>query len=474
MEFLVDFIRQMVNSRQMHYNFNLCQGTLFIDHFEKLFSARRTRGAMNALERLFPNIQFIIGCNTKSGVERIASHGQKTLPVESPVEHVKKFMKAKSTSDRKTWDYRNNFLKSRFKNTDPAGEDDVVLIDVDSLTPNLALMKLSAHYKKQGRNVILARDSRHCRKSKIVFASCIFNRVINRSKLKKLRNIHGENIRIGGTGVDLSLTLPDEVEKSTPDYSLYPNVDFGLGFLSRGCPGNCGFCIVPKKEGGLRQVAEIDDILPPGFDKLVLMDNNVLALPGAGKILKEMIKRKLRVNFNQSLDIRVIDKRTANLLLKVDSKNYSFTKRMYYFALNSADMIPVFKKKIELFDSLKSGQIRILCMFGYNTTLSDDLARFSYLSRNGMSPFVQRYQPTLGAVQPEIRDFFDTDIEPLLAIRYAQNGRIFENYLKWVSKKYVERYGKLHMPLVDLIFKYNNRHTRHRYIETLAGTRKAG
>lgn len=471
-DFLIDFVRQMDDSRRLSNDFNLCQGILFVDHFEKLFPILQIHQAMKALENLFPNIQFIIGCSTKTGINRIAKFENSLLPVVSPVNYVKQFVIAKSTSDRKTWDYKNNFLKSRFANSAEADKEDVVLIDVDSLVPNLSLMKLSRYYKNKGRNVILARESKIHRKSKFVFASCVFNRVATGKKIKKLRELHGENIQIGGTGVDLSLKLPDEIEYLMPDYSLYPKMNFAMGFLTRGCPNNCSFCLVPAKEGKLRQVAEIEDIVPPEFNKFVIMDNNLLAHPRAYKFLEKMISNKLQVNFNQTLDIRLINKRNANLLQKVDSMNYSFTNRMYYFSFNTSDMIPVIKKKLKLLDSVKPKEIRFICMYGYNTRLSDDIERFSFLQKIRTSPFVQQYRPVLGAQPSEIENYFDTDINCLLRIHFAQNGRIFENFLKWVSKKYVRQFGNLHMPLVDLIFKYNNKHRKHRYIESLAGTRK--
>jgi hypothetical protein len=470
--FLIDFIRQLIDSRQWSNDFNLCQGVLFIDHFEKLFSAGQTDQAMKTLQDLFPNIQFIIGCTTKTGIDRIQRFESRLLPVLSPINRVKQFVTAKSTSDRKTWDYRNNFLKSRFRKAAGANEDDVVLIDVDSYVPNISLMKLSRHYKNEGRNVILARESRIHRKSKLVFASCVFNRSTTGKKIKKLRELHGDNIQIGGTGVDISLKLPDEIEYLMPDYSLYPTVDFAMGFLTRGCPNNCGFCVVPAKEGKLRQVAEIKDIVPPEFDKFVIMDNNLLAHPGAYKLLEEMISKKLQVNFNQTLDIRLINKRNARLLQKIDSKNYSFTKRMYYFSFNTVDTIPIIRKNLRLLDSVKPREIRFICMYGYNTTLADDIERFSFLQKMGASPFVQQYQPVLGAHSVEIENYFDTTVDRLVEIHFAQNGRIFEKFLKWVSRKYAEQFGRLNMPLVDLIFKYNNRHGKHRYVETLAGTRR--
>ena len=52
------------------------------------------------------------------------------------------------------------------------------------------------------------------------------------------------------SGVTRRMSIPDAVEHTRPDASLYPQFsDTAYGFLSRGCPRNCGFCIVSGKEG---------------------------------------------------------------------------------------------------------------------------------------------------------------------------------------------------------------------------------
>jgi hypothetical protein len=53
----------------------------------------------------------------------------------------------------------------------------VLLLDVDSTLPNLALMKLSRHFKAQGRRVVLAQfKSPHAPlpKAETIYASCVF------------------------------------------------------------------------------------------------------------------------------------------------------------------------------------------------------------------------------------------------------------------------------------------------------------
>ena len=65
--------------------------------------------------------------------------------------------------------------------------------------------------------------------------------------------INGKKIIKGGTGYYFPSggePLPKEIEDSFPDYSIYPQfADTAYGFLTRGCPRGCDFCIVAEKEG---------------------------------------------------------------------------------------------------------------------------------------------------------------------------------------------------------------------------------
>lgn len=63
-----------------------------------------------------------------------------------------------------------------------------------------------------------------------------------------------------------------------PDYDLY-NVDKNLayGFLTRGCPNHCKWCVVPKKEGNIATYMDIEEIAVNGRKNIILMDNNILA-----------------------------------------------------------------------------------------------------------------------------------------------------------------------------------------------------
>jgi len=181
---------------------------------------------------------------------------------------------------------------------------EVGVIDIDGKMPNLALMKLSAYHKAQGDEVTIITPVFAPGYEK-VYASKVFTW----SDLPCM-----ENVEIGGTGVDLSVKLPDEVECLCPDYDLY-HMDYSMGFLTRGCIRNCSFCFVPEKEGNIRPAADIEDFLR--HDKVILLDNNVLAHEHGIKQIEKLADLKVKVDFNQGMDARLIDDGVAKLLAKV-------------------------------------------------------------------------------------------------------------------------------------------------------------
>lgn len=183
----------------------------------------------------------------------------------------------------------------------------IALIDVDGHHyPNLALMRLSAWHKTQGDHVewyspLFSNPER-------IYASKVFSFTPD---YQDYSPAHPEPER-GGTGYDLAKFLPPEVEATLPDYSLYPWFTPALGFTTRGCSRNCRWCVVPRKEGTIRPVDDIERIAA-GRREVILMDNNFLAAPT--EFIREQLDiarhLKLKIDFNQGLDARLIDDRNA-------------------------------------------------------------------------------------------------------------------------------------------------------------------
>lgn len=173
--------------------------------------------------------------------------------------------------------------------------------------PNYALMKISAWHKAQGDSV------------EWWIPMCDYDRVYS----SKVFTFSPENPYLpadtikGGTGYGIYSDLPDEIDAMYPDYSIYPDVRYAIGFLTRGCIRRCPWCVVPRKEGKIRAYRTWREIKRPDSRDIVFMDNNVLACPQGIEQIKDMIGEDVRVDFNQGLDARLIDNDVAEVLSRI-------------------------------------------------------------------------------------------------------------------------------------------------------------
>ena len=280
----------------------------------------------------------------------------------------------------------------------------VVLVHVDGKMPNPALMKLSAFHKKHNDSVMLVKMKDYLHPplelftADSMYASCIFDWSDKKVKLltdfanwKKSKNPNF-GFQIGGSGYNVSLTLPDEIEHTMPDYSLY-GIDYSMGFTSRGCIRNCPWCIVPKKEGVIRDHASISEFHDPKHSKLILLDNNFLASPKWKDNLFHIIEHKLQVNFNQGLDIRLINDYNANLLAHCQFRNWTFKSELLHFAFDEPKIEDAVRKGVEILKThgISPRKLMFYMLVGFNTTFEEDIYRFNVLRELGLNPFVMIY-----------------------------------------------------------------------------------
>ena len=190
----------------------------------------------------------------------------------------------------------------------------VALLAVDSNYPNLALMKVSAWHKSQGDTVEWYNPFDTYDR---LYMAKVFSFTPDYAYV--IANVRGEVVR-GGTGYDIRSSLLGDMDRLQPDYSLYPAVDSrtSYGFLTRGCPNRCRWCVVPQKEGGIRPYMDVDDITLHGARPYaVLMDNNILACDYGLSQLEKIAERGYHVDFNQGLDARLVTPDVARLLARV-------------------------------------------------------------------------------------------------------------------------------------------------------------
>lgn len=257
------------------------------------------------------------------------------------------------------------------------------LIDVDGHHwPNLCLMKLYAYHKARG-DTVEWHDGR--KRYDLVYMSRVFTDSYSKDYTG---TIHADHVIKGGTGYGLSNCLPEEVEHSFPDYSLYPQFKgTAYGFLSRGCPRGCGFCIVGEKEGHRSTaVADLSEFWN-GEKEIKLLDANLLACTDWEKLLFQLIESGALVDFTQGLDVRLITPEKAELLNRVKTK-------MLHFAWDNPeeDLTGYFKRFIELTNVKDYRKRRVYVLTNYGSSHEQDLYRIYTLREMGYDPFVMVYE----------------------------------------------------------------------------------
>ncbi len=179
----------------------------------------------------------------------------------------------------------------------------VMLINIDSSIPNLALEKIAMFHQLKGDDVYW--DIPLIKADK-TYVSCVFD--YNRYKCRDWE--HKDGVSIGGSGYSLTPTLPPEID------SMKPKINFG--FTTRGCIRKCTFCIVPKKEGSIRIIGDIYDFWDGHTKLLTVMDNNILAVPEHfKKIIEQVRDNDLTVDFNQGLYCRLLKEDLCRELLSL-------------------------------------------------------------------------------------------------------------------------------------------------------------
>lgn len=308
------------------------------------------------------------------------------------------------------------------------------LIDVDGHNyPNLPLMKLSAWHKSQGDSVEWYEPlfSGHM---DVVYMSKVFSFSPDYEYY-----IDAEKVYRGGTGYAIKLVdgkevydkskdtpLSAEVEHIYPDYSLYPEMtaDTAYGFLTRGCPRGCSFCHVAAKEGKCSyKVADLSEFWR-GQKHIELLDPNLLACLEWKDLLRQLIDSKARVNFNQGLDIRMVDEQKAEMLSQIPLDAIHFAWDRYEDKSIIQPKFLQFRAKSKI--PPHNLQVYVLCGDHERRVRAEDLYRVYWLRDNGFAPYVMLYNKDDLPKGHELRKFQ----------RYVNNRFVFwkvnsfEEYMK--------------------------------------------
>ena len=256
------------------------------------------------------------------------------------------------------------------------------LIDVDGHSgfPNLALMKLSAWHKAHGDSVEWYQPLFATEPFDRVYMSKVFTFTPDYPYIINAKEIVG-----GGTGYKNYTDLSPEIEYTFPDYSLYPKVDYAVGFLTRGCVRKCPWCVVPKKEGWIHAVNTWQNIKRPDSRDIVFLDNNILASEHGIAQMQDMIGKNVRIDINQAMDARLVTREIAEIISKLKWIKY------IRFAADTSSMIPKVRQAVAYLQEFGVKPYRVF-VYALIQDVDEAHKRICELDKMGVMPFAQPYR----------------------------------------------------------------------------------
>ena len=270
------------------------------------------------------------------------------------------------------------------------------LIDVDGHNfPNLPLMRISAYHKARGDTVEWWWGFNHY---DVVYMSKIFSDAYSPDIPEPL---NADKVIKGGTGYCISLgadgkehfdksknnSLPQEIERCFPDYTIYPQYKFAVSLTSRGCPRQCSFCHVAAKEGckSVRVASVYDFWQRGGQDEIQVLDPNITACRDKRELFREYLETGAMIEFNQGLDIRLLNDDDIADINRMRLKTLHFA-----WDNPNEDLTAKFEKFSQKFRRNSNiGTVYVLT--NYNSTMEQNLFRIYKLRELGFDPYVMVY-----------------------------------------------------------------------------------
>jgi hypothetical protein len=265
--------------------------------------------------------------------------------------------------------------------------------------PNIALMRLSSYHRLRGDQVML-------NPTPIDGCDRVYISTLYTWRRREVEGLAAQfrtqaDVQIGGSGWELKVRLPAELDTIRNDYDLY-GIDYGIGYSSRGCIRHCAHCMVPRAEGLMREEQSIGALLNPRSNKLALLDNNFFASDWRPKIA-EIRQRNLIVDWPQGLDIRLMDLEQAWYLGELrrcgQISGEQFTRpRTLHFAWDlphNQALTEQVVRGVQLLRAVgfKPRDLRFYVLVGYpGYQITEELERIETLHGLEIEPYVMVYR----------------------------------------------------------------------------------
>ncbi|MBA7597112.1 hypothetical protein ES703_04107 [subsurface metagenome] len=157
----------------------------------------------------------------------------------------------------------------------------------------------------------------------------------------------------------------------------------GITFTSRGCNNNCPWCLVPEKEGKLREIEDFQ----AGWN---IQDNNLLQC-SREHILRVFVmlnEQPRGVYFAGGLETGLVDDWLVDQLMGL-----RITK--IFLAADTKPALEPLREAVKKLEPLALSRDKLGCyvMIGRNESISQAMERLEAVWRIGCMPFAQLFQP---------------------------------------------------------------------------------
>lgn len=164
-------------------------------------------------------------------------------------------------------------------------------------------------------------------------------------------------------------------------------VKTGYVLTSRGCPNNCWFCSVPKREGGIRELE-----IKTGFN---VLDDNLLACSSDHiRAVFDMIKTQKNRQFTGGLEAKRLEQWHVNALRELKPK------QMFFAYDTPDDLVPLQRAGRMLLDAgftTASHALRAYVLCGWpKDTFEDADTRMHQTLDAGFMPMAMLYRNNAG------------------------------------------------------------------------------